>query len=91
MHLYTKDGRPLQVSSDKVYSASGTIVGRIRGEKVYGPDGQYVGTVVGDRLVYRSSQSGSVSSPFAAAARGGSGKANRGGSGIWGDEPEIPD
>ena len=46
MDLYTKNGRPLLVSGDKVYSRSGTIVGRIKGEKVYGTDGRYVGTVV---------------------------------------------
>jgi hypothetical protein len=60
MGLYTKDGRPLQVSGDKVYSRSGTIVGKIKGDKVYGTDGHYVGTIVGDRLVYRSTQSGTV-------------------------------
>jgi hypothetical protein len=91
MDLYTKNGRPLQVSGDKVYSRSGTIVGRIKGEKVYGTDGRYVGTVVGDRLVYRSTQSATVRSPFSAANRGGSARADHAGSGIWGDEPDIPD
>lgn len=51
MDLYTKNGRPLQVSGDRVYSRSGTVVGRIRSEKVYGTDGRYVGTIVNDRLV----------------------------------------
>ena len=91
MDLYTKDGRPLQVSGSTVYSRSGVVVGRIKGEKVYGPDGQYVGTIVGDRLVYRSTHSASVSSPFSAASRAGSGRADRAGSAIWGDEPDIPD
>jgi hypothetical protein len=45
MGLYTKDGRPLQVSSDRVYSRSGTIVGKIKGDKVYGTDGRRVRTV----------------------------------------------
>ena len=54
MSLATKDGRPLQVAGDKVYSRSGTVVGRIKGEKVYGTDGRYVGLIVGDRLAYRS-------------------------------------
>jgi hypothetical protein len=53
MTLYTKNGRPLQVSGDKVYSRSGIIVGRIKGDKVYGTNGSYVGTIVRDRLVYR--------------------------------------
>jgi hypothetical protein len=91
MRLYTRDGRPLQVSGDKVYSGSGTIVGRIKGEKVYGTDGRYVGTIVGDRLVYRSTQSATIGSSFSAANRAGSASANRAGSAIWGDEPDIPD
>lgn len=91
MDLYTKNGQPLQVSGDKVYSRSGKIVGRIKGEKVYGTDGRYVGTIVNDRLVYRSTHSAGVSSPFAAANRAGSGRANRAGSAMWGEEPSIPD
>jgi hypothetical protein len=70
---------------------SGTIVGRIKGEKVYGTDGHYVGTIVRDRLVYRSTQSATISSPFSSADRAGSGRANHVGSAIWGDEPNIPD
>ncbi len=91
MDLYTKNGRPLQVSGETVYSRSGTVIGRIRGKKVYGTDGRYVGTITGDRLVYRSTDSASVSSPFSAANRAGSARANRAGSAVWGDEPEIPD
>ncbi|TJV25973.1 MAG: hypothetical protein E5Y04_00560 [Mesorhizobium sp.] len=91
MGLYTKDGRPLQVSGDKVYSRSGKVVGRVKGSKVYGPDGRYVGTVVGDRLVHRSTDGATISSPFAAANRAGSATANRVGSATWGDEPNIPD
>jgi hypothetical protein len=91
MDLYTKEGRPLQVSGNTVYSRSGTVVGRIKGEKVYGTDGRYVGTIVSDRLVYRSTDSAGISSPFTAANRAGSARANRAGSAIWGDEPDIPD
>ena len=91
MGLHTKDGRPLQVSGDKVYSRSGQVVGRIHGDRVYGPDGHYVGTIVSDRLVYRSTHSASIKSPFAAANKAGSGASHRGGSGLWGDEPDIPD
>ncbi len=91
MNIYTKNGRPLQVSGETVYSRSGTVIGRIRGKKVYGTDGRYVGTITGDRLVYRSNDSASVSSPFSAANRAGSARANRVGSAVWGDEPEIPD
>jgi hypothetical protein len=91
MDLYTKDGRPLQVSGETVYSRSGQPVGRIKGSKVFGTDGRYVGTIVGERLVYRSTDSASIGSPFAAAHRAGSARANRAGSAIWGDEPDIPD
>lgn len=91
MGLYTKNGKPLQQRGDKVYSRSGKIVGKISGSKVYGTNGRYVGTIDGDRLVYRSSQSAVVSSSFSAANIGGSGLASRGGSGIWGEEPNIPD
>jgi len=91
MDLYTKNGRPLQVSGNTVYSRSGQVVGRIKGEKVYGTDGRYVGTIDGDRLVYRSTHSSGISSPFSAANRVGSARANLAGSAIWGDEPDIPD
>ena len=79
------------MSGETVYSRSGTAIGRIKGKKVYGTDGRYVGTITGDRLVYRSTDSASVSSPFASANRAGSAKANRAGSAVMGDEPEIPD
>lgn len=91
MNLYTKDGKPLQVSGETVYGRSGCPVGRIGGSKVFGPDGRYVGTIVGDRLVYRSTDSASIGSPFAAAGRASSAAADRAGSAIWGDEPSIPD
>lgn len=91
MSLYTKNGRPLQVSGDKVYSRSGRVVGRIKGDRVYGTDGRYVGTIVNDRLVYRSTHSATVSSPFSASNRVGTARANRAGSAMWGDEPDIPD
>ena len=91
MNLYTKDGRPLEVSGDTVYSASGRVVGRIRDDKVYGPDGRYVGTITSGRLVHRSTDSAGISSPFSAANRAGSGRAHAAGSGLWGDEPDITD
>jgi hypothetical protein len=91
MSLYTKNGRPVQVSGETVYSGSGKVVGRIRGEKVYGTDGRYVGTVTGNRLVYRSTDSASVGSSFSTANRVGSAKAGTVGSAISGDEPDIPD
>lgn len=91
MGLFTKNGRPLHASGDTVYSRSGNVIGRIQGSKVYGTDGRYVGTIAGDRLVYRSTDSASIGSPFAAANRAGSATANRAGSAIWGDEPDIPD
>lgn len=91
MELYTKNGRPLQVSGETVYSRSGQVVGRIKSGKVYGTDGRYVGTITNDRLVYRPTDSAGVGSPFTAANRAGSARANRAGSAILGDEPDIPD
>lgn len=91
MDLYTKNGRPLQVSGNIVYSKSGKVVGRIQGEKVFGTNGRYVGTIVNDRLVYRSAQSATVSSSFTSANRAGTARANRVGTAIWGEEPDIPD
>lgn len=89
--LYTKDGRPLKRSGDNLYAASGTQVAKVRGNKAFGPDGRYVGTITGDRLVYRSTDSAVIGSPFAASSRGGSGSARAAGSGVWGEEPPIPD
>lgn len=61
------------------------------GDYVFDCSGGYAGTIVGDRVVYRSTHSARVSSPTVSAARGGSGAASRGGSGMWGDEPPFPD
>lgn len=89
--IYTKNGRPLQHSGDNLFSRTGQHVARLRGTKAYGPDGHYVGTLMGDRLVYRSTDSATISSPFARIARAGSAAANAAGSALWGDEPPIPD
>ncbi|MEL7145845.1 MAG: hypothetical protein AAFO69_05725 [Bacteroidota bacterium] len=91
MRLYTKDGNPLQVSGDKVYSRSGQIVGKIKRDRVFGPDGNYVGTIVRERLVYRSTHSSSRGTPFSAANKSGTGRGNRSRSAMWGEEPDIPD
>lgn len=91
VNLHTKNGRPLQVSGGTVYSRSGKVVGRISANKVYGPDGRYVGTIDGGRLVFRSTDSAGVGSPFAAADHAGSATAASAGSAMWGDEPDIPD
>ena len=89
--LYTKNGRPLQVSGANMYSRSGKYVGRISGGKVYDPSGRYAGSIVGDRVVYRSTESASISGPSVSASRAGSAAANAAGSAIWGDEPNFPD
>ena len=91
MELYTKNGRPLQVSGETVYIQSGKVVGRIKDEKVYGTDGRYVGTITSGRLVYRSTDSAGVGSPFSAATRAGSAQVSCAGSAIWGNEPDLPD
>lgn len=43
MDLYAKNGRPLEVSNEIVYSRTGKVIGRISGNKVYGTNGRYVG------------------------------------------------
>ncbi len=91
MDLYTKNGKPLQVSGNTVYSKSGKVVGRIDGDKVYGTDGRYVGTISNGRLVFRSTDSAGIRSPFSSANRVGTAKANLVGTAMMGDEPNIPD
>jgi hypothetical protein len=91
MSLYTKNGRPLQVSGETVYSRSGKVVGRIKGDKVNGPNGRYVGTITGGRLVHRSTDSAGVASSFSAANHVGSAQAHAVASAVSGDEPDIPD
>jgi hypothetical protein len=85
--LYTKNGKPLQVSGEDIFDCNGIQVGRRRGDRIYGPDGRYAGTIVGDRVVYRSTQSASRGSSFAPRRRAGIARANRAGSALWGDEP----
>lgn len=89
--MYTKDGKPLQVSGETVYSQSGAVVGRISGHQVFSPSGRYVGTIVGDRLVYRSTESNALGGAFVASSRVGSARVSSVGSAVWGDEPDIPD
>ena len=89
--MYTKNGRPLQVHGDVVYSRSGQVVGRISGDKVFRQDGGYVGTIDGDRLVYRSTDGAARGGSFSSFNSFGSGMANACGSATWGDEPDIPD
>lgn len=89
--LYTKNGRPLQRSGDKLYSRSGRYLGQIRNGKVYDPSGHYAGTVVRDRVVYRGTDSATIGSPSISANRAGSAAARAVGSAILGDEPPFPD
>ncbi len=89
--IYTKNGRPLQVSGHNLFSRSGQHVARLSGGKAYGPDGRYVGTVVGDRLIYRSADSAANHAPFAQISRAGFATAHAVGSAEWGEEPPIPD
>ena len=91
MGLYTKQGRPLQVSGSTVYSRSGVVVGNISGNKVFGPNGRYVGTIDGDRLVYRSMDSASIGGAFLSGRIAGSAMGRVAGVAIYGDEPDIPD
>lgn len=89
--LYTKSGRPLQVSGEKVYSRSGKYLGRIKRNKVFDPQGRYAGSIVGNRVVYRLTDSASISGPSVSASRAGSAAVRAAGAAIWGDEPNFPD
>ena len=90
-NLYTKNGRPLTRRGDDLFSRSGAHVGRVRGDRVHAPDGRYAGTIVDDRVIYRSTDSAMISSPFAQAAGAGSASAQAPSSAAWGDEPDFPD
>jgi len=89
--IYTKNGRPLKVSGQDLFSRSGEHVACMRNGKAYGPDGRYVGTIVNDRLIYRSTNSASISSPFAPRASAGHAHANHAATAAWGEEPPISD
>ena len=89
--LYTKNGRPLQLSGDRLYSRSGTYLGHINDNKVFAPNGRYAATVVGDRVIYRSTDSARIGSPTAAVRHAGSAAASAARSALWGDEPSFPD
>jgi len=89
--IYTKQIRPLRLSEDDLFSRSGRRVGRVRGRKAYGPDGRYVGTIAGDHLIYRSTDSAKVSSPYASTASAGHASANPAATATWGEEPQISD
>jgi len=88
--IYTKEGRPLHRSGDNLFAASGTHVARLRGDRAYSPNGSYVGTLVNDRLIYRSTDSATIGSPFVQISRAGFAAANAVGTAAWGDEPPIP-
>lgn len=89
--MYTKNGKPLQVSFGVVYSRSGKVVGRISGEKVYGPTGRYVGTIDNERLVYRSTDRIGMRAPFTVAPIAAISMGRVAPVAIWGEEPQIPD
>lgn len=90
MDLYTKNGWPLQVKGDHVYSKTGKFVGIIYDDKVYGPNGRYVGTIEDDRLYYRSVDGAMIRPISSAGSIGSTGRAKLVGSAMWGSEPNIP-
>lgn len=90
-YLFTKDGRPLQQSGDRIYSRSGQYLGRISNGRVYDPAGVYAGTVVGDRVVYRATDSATLSAPSISINHIGTARINAVPAAIWGDEPPFPD
>jgi hypothetical protein len=86
--LYTKQGRALRVDGDDLVSHAGHVA-RLRGGFAFGPDGRYVGTVVGDRLIYRTTDSAHIASPYVRRATAGHAYADRVATAAWGDEPPI--
>lgn len=89
--LYTRNGRPLQLTGDQLHSRSGHYLGHVRHGKAFDPTGRYCGTVIGNRVVYRSIDSASTSSPTTAADRTASTRANQARSSLWGHEPPFED
>ncbi|KAF1039355.1 MAG: hypothetical protein GAK35_03674 [Herbaspirillum frisingense] len=89
MSLYTKNGKPLHISNNIVYSKSGDPVGKLRGARVHDIDGAYVGTVVGDRLVHRAGHAASKAAPFSGARRVKGGSSGAGRAILAGKEPDI--
>jgi hypothetical protein len=89
--LYTKNGRPLQLQGDRLYSRSGIYLGKVYDDRVYDPSGRYAGTIVRDRVVYRSTHSARIKGPSTSASRAGIAAANRAQNAIWGEEPGFQD
>ena len=82
----------MQLDGDRIFSRSGTYVGRLSGNRLFGPDGRYVATLDGNRLVFRSTESAHMGGAHARYAnRAGSAAANSARSAMWGAEPDIPD
>lgn len=51
--VYSINGRPFQVSGDRIWDRAGLYVGKIVSDLVFGPEGAYRGELRGDRLGYR--------------------------------------
>lgn len=90
-NLYTKNGHPLRLQGDRLYSRSGIYLGKVYDDRVYDPRGHYAGTIVGDRVVYRSTHSARIKGPSNSANRAGVASAKSAQSSIWGDEPRFQD
>ena len=89
IYVYSKNGVPFLRDGDRLFDGSGVEVGRFHGSKVYNSRGRYAATLVNDRLIYRTSDSASVNSPFAPSRRGGFGVMRRIGAAINGSEPKF--
>lgn len=89
--IYTKNGKPLQIKNDRVYSKGGVYIGIIRNEKVFAPTGKYVGTIMSDRLVFLSTHSSSLGPQNISSHIVPFTHINAVPSAIYGDEPNTPD
>lgn len=89
--IFTKEGRPLRRYGDDLFSESGTHVAKLKGDKAYRREGEYLGALVRNRLIYRSTDSAGVGSPFARRVGTPSAAARSAAIADWGDEAPIPD
>jgi hypothetical protein len=90
-HDLHEGGAAASQAGDDLFSRSGEHVAKLKGKKAYNPQGRYVGTLTSGRLIYRSTDSAAISSPFVRMASVGRATASAAGSALWGDGPPIPD
>lgn len=89
--LYTKNGKPLQLVGDSLYSKSGAYLGRVQGGKTYHPTGRYAGTIINDRVIHHVEHSAALIGPSMSGPRMPILKLNSVPAAAIGDEPTFQD